>query len=156
MYGCASWTIMMADRQRIDVFVLWCWRRLLGVPWTAKRSKPVNTKGNQSWIFIGRTDTEALILWPPDVRSQLSRKEPDAGTEWRQKNVTTEGKMVGWHHRLNGHASGQAPGDGEGQGSLACCNSWGRKDPDTTERLIWSDLIVIILLCIHISNHHVA
>ena len=137
MYGWASWTIRMTEHQRIDVFVLWCWRGLLGIPWTAKRSKPVSTKGNQYWIFIGRADVEAEtpILWPPDVRSQLIRKEPDAGKDWRQKKVTTEDEMVGWHHWLNGHASGQALGDGEGQGSLACCSPWGRKELDMTERL---------------------
>ena len=91
MYGCRSWIIKKAERQRIDAFELWCWRRLLRVPWTARRSnksilKKVNPKENRSWIFIGRTDAkaEAPKLWPPDMKSWLIRKEPDAGKDWRQ------------------------------------------------------------------------
>ena len=96
-----------------------------------KDIKPVNPKGNQSWIFIGRTDAEAetLILWPPDVKSWFIRKDPDAGKDWRQgEKGTTKDEMVGWHHWLNGHEFEQAPGDGEGQGSLACCSPWGHKE----------------------------
>ena len=77
MYGCENWTIKKAEHQRIDAFELWCWRRLLRVPWTDyKEIKPVNPKGNQSWIFIGRTDaeTEALILWPPMRRTDSLEK----------------------------------------------------------------------------------
>ena len=83
MYGYKSWTIKKTEHQRIDAFELWCWGRLLRVPWTAKRS--VNPKGNQPWIFIGRTDAEAetTILWPPDVKNWLIRKDPDAGKDWR-------------------------------------------------------------------------
>ena len=100
--------------------------------------KPVNPKGNQSWIFTGRTDAEAEapILWPPDVKSQLIRKDPDAGKDWWQKEKeTTEDKMVGWHHWLNEHEFEQALGDGEGQGSLACCSPCGHKESDMTELL---------------------
>ena len=89
---------------------------------------PVHPKGNQSWIVIGRTDAEAEapILWPPDMKNWLLGKDPDAGKEWRQeKKGTTKDQMVGWHHWLNGHEFEQAPGDGEGQGSLACCSPWG-------------------------------
>ena len=96
----------------------------------------VNPKGNQSWIFIGRTDAEAEapILWPPDANSQLIRKDPDAGKDWRQEEMgTTEDEVVGWHHQLNGHEFEQAPKDGDGQGSLVCCSPWGRKESDTTE-----------------------
>ena len=91
--------------------------------------KPVNSKGNQSWIFIGRTDAEAKapILWPPDVKGWLIRKDPDAGKDWWQEKGMREDEMVGWHHWLNGHEFEQAPGDGEGQESLACCSPWGRK-----------------------------
>ena len=107
MYGCESWTIKNAECQRIDVFELWYWRRLLGVPWTARRSiQPVHPKGNQSWIFIGRTDTEAEapILWPPDAKNRLLRKDPDPGKDWRREEKgMTEDEMVGWHHQLNGH-----------------------------------------------------
>ena len=105
MYGCESWIVKKAECQRIDGFELWCWRRLLRVPWTARRSNQ-HPKGNQSWIFIGRTDVEAEtpILWPPDVKSWLVWKDPDAGKYWGQEEKgTTEDEMVGWHHWLNGH-----------------------------------------------------
>ena len=106
MYGCESWTIKKAEHRRIDAFELWCWRRLLRVPWTARRAHQFNPKGNQSWIFIGRTDAEAEtpILWPPDVKNRLIGKDSDAGKDWRQEEKgTTKDKMVGWHHQLNGH-----------------------------------------------------
>ena len=92
-------------------------------PLDCKEIKPVNPKGNQPWIFIGRTNTEALILWPSDAKSRLVGKDPDAGKDRRQEDKgTTEDEMVGWHHRLNAHEFEQVPGDGEGQGSLACCS----------------------------------
>ena len=100
-----------------------------------KKIKPVNPKENQPWIFIGRADAEAEtpILWPSDSKSRLIGKDPDAGKDWRQKEKgMTEDKIVGWHHHLNGHESEQTPGDGEGQGSLACCSPWGRKESDRT------------------------
>ena len=100
-----------------------------------KEIKPDNPKGNQPWIFIGKTDAEAkvLILWPPDVKSQLIRKDSDAGKDWRQKEKrVAEDEMVGWHHQLNGHESDQVLGDGEGQQSLACCSPWGRKESERT------------------------
>ena len=96
----------------------------------------LNPKGNQSWIFIGKNDDEAPILWPPDAKSWLIRKDPDAGKDWRQvEKGMTEDKIIGWHHWLNGHEFEQAPGDGEGQGSLACCSPWSCKESDMTERL---------------------
>ena len=109
-------------------------------PLDYKEMKPVHSKGNQSWIFIGRTDAEAetLILWPPDVKNWLIRKDPDAGKHWRQKKRRTEDEMVGCHHWLDGHEFEQPPGVGEGQGSLACCSPWGHKESDTTERLNWT------------------
>ena len=101
--------------------------------------KPVNSKGNQPWIFIGRTDAEAPIVWPPDAKSQLIGKHCDAGKDRRQEEKgATEDKMFGWHHQLNGHKFDQAPGEGEGQGSLVCCSPLGRKESDTTEQLNWS------------------
>ena len=105
VYGCESWTIKKAERQRIDAFELWCWRRCLRVHWTAKGLKPLNPKGNQSWIFIGRTDAwaEMPILWPPDVKNWLIEEDPDAGKDWRQEEKGMTGdEMVGWHHWLNG------------------------------------------------------
>ena len=95
--GCESWPVKKAERQRIDAFELWCWRRLLRVPWTTKEVKPVHPKGNQSWIFIGRTDAEAEapVLWPPDVKSWLIRKDPDAGKDWRQEEKGTT-EWDGW------------------------------------------------------------
>ena len=107
MYGCESWTIKKAEHWRIDSFELWCWRRLLRVPGTARRSN--QSKVNQSWIFIGRTDAEAEtpILWPPYAKSWLIRKDPDAGKDWGQEEKgMTEDEMVGWHHWLNGHEFG--------------------------------------------------
>ena len=88
----------------------------------------VNPKGNHSWLFIGRTDVEAPILWPPDVKNWLIGKHPDTGKDWRQEEKgMTEDEMVGWHHHLKGHEFEQAPGDGEGQRSLACCSPWGHR-----------------------------
>ena len=100
--------------------------------------KPVHSKGNQSLIFIRRTDAEAEtpILQPPDAKSLLIRKCPDAGKDWRQEEKgTTEGEMVGWHHQLNGHEFEQALGDGDGQEGLVCCSPWGRKEWDMIEWL---------------------
>ena len=103
-----------------------------------KEIQLLSPKGNQSWIFIRRTDVEAEtpILWPPDVKNWLIGKDPDAGRDGRQEEKgTTEDEMVWWHHRLDGHEFEQAQGVGDGQGSLACCRPWGHKESDTTERL---------------------
>ena len=105
------------------------------VPWTARRSNQSILKKINS-VFIGRTDIEAPIHWPPDVKNQLSGKDPDAGKDRRQKEKgITEEEMVGWHHRLNGHEFDLAPGDSEGQGCLACCSPWKHKELDSTEQL---------------------
>ena len=104
--------------------------KTLESPLDCKEIKPVNSQGNQSWVLIGRTDAEAEIPipWPPDEKSWLIRKDPDAGKDWRQvEKGTTEDEMVGWHHQLNGHQFEQAPEDGEGQGSLVCYHPWGTK-----------------------------
>ena len=102
----------------------------------SKEIKPVNPKRNQPWIFIGRTDAEAPVLWPLDVKSWLIWKGPDAGKDLEQeKKGMTEGGMIGWHHRLNGHESEQTPGDSEGQGSPACRSPWGHKEWDETKWL---------------------
>ena len=135
MYGCESWSIKKAEHWRIES-ELWCWRRL-GSSFDCKINS-VSPKGNQSWIFIGRTDAkaEAPILWPPDAKSQLIRKDPDAGKDWWQEEKgMTEDEMVGWHHQLNGHEYEQAMGDGGGQGSLACCSIWVPKELDMTNWL---------------------
>ena len=98
-----------------------------------------------SWVFIGRTDVEAEtpILLPPHAKSWLIGKDPDAGRDWGQEEKgTTEDEIAGWHHRLDGHEFEWAPGVGDGQGGLACCNSWGRKESDTTEQLNWTELKV--------------
>ena len=104
MYGCESWSTKKAEHRRIDAFEPWCWRRLLRVPWTA-RIQPIHPKGDQSWVFIGRTDVEAdiPILWPPNAESWLIWKDPNAGKDWgREEKGTKEDEMVGWHHWLNG------------------------------------------------------
>ena len=143
MYGCESWTLKKAECRRVDAFELWCWRRLLRVPCTAKRSNHVQSKGDQSWIFIRRTDAEAEapILWLPDAKNWLIGKYPDAGKDWSQEEKgTTQDKMVWWHHQLNGHELEQAPGAGDGQGGLACCSSWDPQESDMTEQLNWTEL----------------
>ena len=112
-------------------------------PLDCKEIKPVNHKGNQSWAFVGRTDAEAEapVLWPPDVKNWLIRKDPDAGKDWRQEEKgTAEYEMVGWYYGLSGYEFEQTPGVGERQGSLGCCSPWGRKESDTTEQLNWTDM----------------
>ena len=135
MYGCESWTVKKAECWRIDAFELWCWRRLQEI-------QPVHPKGEQSWVFIGRTDAEAEtpILWPPHAKSWLIGKDRDAGRDWGQEEKgTTEDETGGWHHQLDAHEFGWTPGVGDGQGGLVCYNSWGRKESDTTEWLNWTD-----------------
>ena len=105
-----------------------------------KETQPVHPKGNQSWIFIGRTDAEAEapVLWPPDAKNWLIGKDPVAGKDWRREEKgMTEHEMVGWHHWLNGHEFEETPEVGDGQRSLACCSPWGRKELDTTEQWDW-------------------
>ena len=111
-------------------------------PLDCKEIQPVHPKGDQSWVFIERTDVEAetLILWPPDAKSWLIGKDPDAGKDWGQVEKGTTEEMVGWHHRLNEHRFGWTPGVGDGQGGLVCCSSWGRKELNTTEWLNWTEL----------------
>ena len=115
--------------------------KTLESPLDCKEIQPVHPKGDQSWVFIGRTDAEAEtpILRPSHVKSWLIGKDPDAGRDWGQEEKgTTEDEMAGWHHRLNGHEFEWTLGVGDGQGGLACCDSWGRKELDTTERLNWT------------------
>ena len=117
--------------------------KTLASPLDCKEIQPVHPGGDQSWVFIGRTDAEAEtpILWPPHAKSWLIGKDPDAGRDWGQENKgTTEDEMAGWHHWLNGHESEWTPEVGNKQGGLECCNSWGRKESDMTERLNWTEL----------------
>ena len=144
MYGCESWTIKKAQHQRIDTFELWCWRRLLRVPWTARRS-------NQSILkeISPECSLEGLMFklkcqyFGHPIQSWLIWKDPDAGKDWGQEKGTTEDEMVGWHRWLNGHEFEWTPGVGDGQGGLVCCSPWGRKESDTTERLNWTCYIML-------------
>ena len=137
MYGCESWTVKKAGGPKN-----WCFRTVVlektpESPLDCKEIQPVNPKGNQSWVFIGRNDAEAEapVLWPPDAKNWLIGEDPDAGKDWRQeKKGTTEDEMFGCHHRLKGHEFEQAPG---GQGSLACYSPWGHKELDMTKQLNW-------------------
>ena len=125
----------------------WCFwtvvlEKTLESPLDCKEIQPVHPRGNQSWIFIGRTDAEAEtpILWPPDVKNWFIWKDPDAGKDWRwEEKGKTEDEMFGWHHQFDGHGFEKTPGVGDGQGGLACCSPWGHKESDTTERLNWTD-----------------
>ena len=131
----------------------WCFwtvvlEKTLESPLDCKEIQPVHPKGNQSWVFFGRIDVVAQtpILWPPHVKSWLIGKDSDAVRDWGQEEKgTTED---GWHHRLDGHEFEQTPGVGDGQGGLACCNSWGRKELDMTEWLNWTELNNSIVLIV--------
>ena len=124
--NCCFWTVVL--------------EKTLESPLDYKEIQSVHPKGNQSWIFIERTDAEneTPIIWPPDAKNRFIWKDLDAGKYWRQEEKgTAEDEMVEWHHWLSRHESQQTPGDGEGQGSLACCGPWGRKESDTTEQRNW-------------------
>ena len=161
IYGCESW-----DHKEV-----WAWKngrlwtmvleKTLESPLDRKEVKPVNPKGNQPWIFIGKTNAEAPILWPPDAKNWLIGKDTDAGKDWRQEKGTTEDEMVGWHHWLNGHESEQALVVDDGQGSLACSSPWGHKESDMTEWPNWTEqrgtdlqnrLTKVCLVCRDTSN----
>ena len=121
--------------------------KTLESPLDCKEIQPVHPKGDQSWVFIGRTDIEAEtpIFWPPDVKNWLIWKDSDAGKDWGQEEKgMTEDEMVVWHHWFNWHEFGWTPGVGDGQGGLACCGSWGHKESDTIEQLNWTELIQLI------------
>ena len=137
MYGCESWTVKNAERQRIDAFELWCWRRLLS-PLDCKEIQPVHSEGDQPWDFFGRNGAKAEtpVLWPLHTKCWLIGKDCAAGRDWGQEEKgTTEDELAGWHHWLDGRESEWTPEVGDGQGGLTCCDSWGRKESDTTERL---------------------
>ena len=138
-----SWTIKKAEDWRIDAFGLWCWRRLLRVPWTARRSnqsilKEISLEYSLEGLMLKlKLQYFGHLMW----RTENTGKDPDAGKDWRQeKKGTTGDEMVGWHHWLNGHEFEQLQGVGDGQGSLACCSPWGCKESDATELLNWTEL----------------
>ena len=142
MYGCESCTIKKAlSTKELMLLKTAVLKKTLKSPLDCKEIQPVHPKGNQSWIFIGRTDAEAEapILWPPHAKNRLT------GKDWRQEEKeTTEDEMVGWYHRHNRHEFEQAPGVGDGQESLACCSPCGHKESDRTERLNWTVLVFIV------------
>ena len=147
MYECESWTIKKTECWRTVAFELWCWRRLLRVSWTARRSNQSILKKISPGCSLERhAEAETPILWPPDVKNWLIEKDPDAGTDWRQEEKgTAEDEMVGWHHWLDGHGFGWAPGVDDGQGGRVCCGSWGLKESDMTEQLNWTELTCLLL-----------
>ena len=133
MYGRESWTIKKIECWRIDAHELWCWSRLLRVPWPARRSNQSILKEiNRDYTLEGlmlklKLQSFGHLMWRPDSLE----KDPGAQKDWGQEEMgTTEDEMVGWHHQLHGHKFEQAPGDGEGQGSLACCSAWACKESD--------------------------
>ena len=141
MYGCESWTVKEAEHQRIDAFELWCWRRLLRVPWTSRRSSQSILKeispgcSLEGMMLKLKLQYFGHLMWRAD-----SWKILRAGRDWEQEEKgTTEDEMAGWHHWLDGRESEWTPGVGDGQGGLACCSSWGCKESDTTERLNWTE-----------------
>ena len=144
MYECESWTTKKAEHRRIDAFELWCWRRLLRVPWTARTSNQSILKEispgcsleglmlKLKFQYFGHLMRRAWFIW----------KDPDAGKDWGQEKGMTEDEMVGWHHQLKGHGFEWTLGVGDGQGGLVCCSSWGCKELNTTEWLNWTELIM--------------
>ena len=150
MYGCESWTIKKVAHRRIDAFERFVLEKTLQSPLDCKEIQPVHSKGYQSWVFFRRTDAKAEtpVFWPPHVKSWLIGKHSDAGRDWgHEEKVTTEDEMAGWHHQLNGHEFGWTLEDGDGQGGLACCNSWSLKESDTTEQLSWTKLLWMFFSC---------
>ena len=152
-YGFSTIHVWMWELDHKESWALknWCFwtvalEKTLESPLDCKEIQPVHPKGNQSWIFIGRTDAEAYtpILWPPDVKNWLIGKDPDAGEDWRQEEKEmAEDEMVGWHHWFDGLEFEQALVAGDGQGSLACCSPWSRKESDTTYNRITTIALVL-------------
>ena len=155
MFGCES-----LGHKECWVLKNWCFwavllEKILESPLDYKEIQPVLCKGDQSWIFIGRTDAEAEtpVLWPPDGKNWLTGKDPDARKDWRQEEKgMTEDEMVGWHHQLNGHGSEEAPGVDDGQGSLACCSPWGCRESDMTEQLNWTESFYCWIVCYYVNK----
>ena len=151
-YGFSSGHVWMWELDCEDSWVPnnWCFwtvvlEKTLESPLDSKETQPVYSKGDQPWDFFGRIDAKAEtpILWPPHAKSWLIGKDFDAGRDWGQEEKgMTEGEMAGWHHWLDGHESDWTLGVGGGQGGLACCDSWGRKESDTTEWLNWTECCI--------------
>ena len=149
-YGFSSSHVWMWELGYKESWALknWCFwtgvlEKTLESPLDCKEIQPVHPKGNQSWIFTGRTDAgaETPILWPPDAKNWLLSKDPDAGEDWRwEEKEMTEDEMFVWHHQLNGHEFEQVPGVGDRRGRLVCCAPWGCKELYTTEWLNWTEL----------------
>ena len=130
MYGCECWTVKKAEHWRIDAFELWCWRRLLRVPWIASRSNQAILKEISPGISLEgmMLKLKTPVLWLPHMKSWLTGKDSDAGRDWGQEEKgTTEDEIAGWRHQLDGSEFEWTPGDGDGQGGLLCCDSWGRR-----------------------------
>ena len=149
MYGCESWTIKKSECRRIDAFELWCWRRLLRIPWIARRSNQSILKEISPEYSLDRLMLKLKLQYFGHLLQRTDSlektwptgKDPDAGKDWRQEEKgTTENDMAGWYHQLNGHGFGWTPRVGDGQGSLACYSPWSHKESDTTEQLNWTNL----------------
>ena len=133
----------------------WCfwtvvWEKTLESPLDCKEIQPVHPKGYAPWVFFGRNDAkpEIPVLWPPYAKCWLIGKDSDAKRDWGQEEKgTAENEMAGWHHWLDGCECEWTPGDGDAQGGLACCNSWGRKESDTTEQMNWTELNIPLCMC---------
>ena len=146
MYRCESWDYKEGWAQKNWCFWTVVLEKTLASPLDCKEIQPVHSKGDQSWVFFGRTDAKAEtpVLWPSHAKSWLIGKDSDAGRDWGQEEKgMTEDEMAGWHHRLDGRQFEWTPGVGDGQGGLACCDSWGRKESDMTERLNWTERLIV-------------
>ena len=146
MYGCESWTVKKAEHQRIDAFEQWCWRRLLRVPWTARRSdqsilKEISTDYSLEGMML---KLKLQYFGHLVQRADSFEKTPMLGKIEGRRRRRQQVEMVGWHHRLNGHGFGWTLGVGDGQGGLACCGSWGLKESDTIEWVNWTDRHIVI------------
>ena len=143
VYGCESWTVKKVEHWRIDAFELWCWRRLLRVPWTARSNQSILKEISPGISLEGmmlikrKLQYFGHLMWRVD---SLEKTLMLGGIGGKRRRGTTEDEMAGWHHQLDGREFEWTPGLGGGQGGLACCNSWGRKESDTTEWLKWTEL----------------
>ena len=142
VYGCESWTVKKAERRRIDAFELWCWRRFLRVPWASRRSnqsilKEISPGCSLEGLMLRlKLQYFGHLMWRVD---SLEKTLMQGGIWGQEEKGITEDEMGGWHHWLDGREFEWTPGVGDGQGGLACCNSWGHKESDTTERLNWTE-----------------